>query len=1545
MRLVKTRGRAVRLAIVCLGSVELIAAAIPKSTIVAPVVDVSTNAGAVIERDLCLTISLGDAAASECGDLRLVHGLPGVRTLSRERAPVLIYSSGTARPAPIVAANVSLPSGVAGLNRVTAVLNINGVARARGVWMQSGWPNVAAARIALSYDASPDPTGIYRYTLAVAAYYGETAVTTTVAGDLAVVNRRSSYFGAGWWLAGFDQVLLDSQGVPGIWVGGDGSLRRYKPAGANAWAAAALDRPDTLKRDGSGFVRLLPNGVKVRFDSLGRHIATRNRLGYETTFSYDPSGRLDHISAPLAAAPFQFHYAASGQLRSIDAPANAGQTRITTVYQNGARIDSIADPDRSRVRFFYPNSITSVIIARTDRLGAKTAFAFDASQKVVSSNVRISASDSIYTVIRPKESVGIANAVGAGATDTALAYTRIDGPRSDVGDTTLFWLDRFGSPLRIRDAVGRVTSIVKGDSRFPAVATQLVDPAGIVTTAQYDARGNPSSVTTQNPYGDGRNATTTYSWDPTWDEISSITLPQGEVTTFQYDPNNGNRLWEQQGADTLRRVRFSYSNPYLLLSSVLVPDIGGRDSVEYDSRGNPVATLTPSGYRTVYNTDVIGRDTLRLYPIDAGNTARERITYDSADRVRTSTSFGPQMPKTPNYQSRPSPADSVIVTNTYDAEGNLLQVSRTRGVLYPGYAPISTFYAYDSAGRKVSEILFGTFEKYLYDPAGNVVRLITARGDSIDMIYDAANRLIRRAVPTVTYSSTPCSGFIDGSCFFAFPEREGPNLCIAADTSTFGYDAAGRMIRADNGSARVRRSYFPNGALKTDSMRLATYARPCAPMPTDDALFTQHSYGLAFTYDLDGRRSTFAHPNQYCAQPGCMESYVYDRNTSALDTLVDSRGDVHSFAYDLAGRLTHRRTPGNVDDEFTYDAESNIASHIVHGAATDYLLDGAQFDQRGKMISAHTESPLGSADLLFSYSGLGAVTAFEQTGTIGGFSSEEFIVDALGNRSERRQMSNQYDPGDPERHRTLRYNAWNQLDGIDGDPPTPPYNNYYAETYLYDAAGNTTLFHKNTNTSGGGGDVTYNDSGIDGSRAASASARGGGPRVVEAPATATGARSDVFHQDSHISYYGADNKLRVFNRHIGIGPASADTLYGERGVFEEYRYDALGRRVFERTRRIGAGCPSTLDCQSRATRTVWDGDRILYEIRSPGGEIINGNPPPPPDSTTNMSTSPDQSVALIKAPHGPHESELLSRLDPGASGLLTAVDTIPDPGIEGEATVIGYTHALGISGIDEPVEIRANSQSIFPHTGWRGMLAMGTYANGARSDCGVANPCDRIDWPAANVTIDRGGYARTEPTTWYGSLASAGSEGSGLQYMRNRYYDPKRGQFTQADPSGLGGGLNLYGFGNGDPVSYNDPFGLWPDLGGRVIIFLAQMAVSHPKILRVLEGIERVPEATKDYVELLKQTSEVEADHYSEHLLKEMKDQAIKSKKSPIWTGAKRAARASETNSGQAAKRVMEEQVLRDAAGVGSRLTILGAALEILWPTKMGDGELRKMRR
>jgi RHS repeat-associated protein len=70
--------------------------------------------------------------------------------------------------------------------------------------------------------------------------------------------------------------------------------------------------------------------------------------------------------------------------------------------------------------------------------------------------------------------------------------------------------------------------------------------------------------------------------------------------------------------------------------------------------------------------------------------------------------------------------------------------------------------------------------------------------------------------------------------------------------------------------------------------------------------------------------------------------------------------------------------------------------------------------------------------------------------------------------------------------------------------------------------------------------------------------------------------------------------------------------------------------------------------------------------------------------------------------------------------------------------------------------------------------------------------------------------------SWHGSILRNKQDGSGLEYMRNRVYDPKSGRFTQEDPIGLAGGLNLYGFANGDPLTFSDPFGLCPERARNV---------------------------------------------------------------------------------------------------------------------------------
>jgi RHS repeat-associated protein len=84
-----------------------------------------------------------------------------------------------------------------------------------------------------------------------------------------------------------------------------------------------------------------------------------------------------------------------------------------------------------------------------------------------------------------------------------------------------------------------------------------------------------------------------------------------------------------------------------------------------------------------------------------------------------------------------------------------------------------------------------------------------------------------------------------------------------------------------------------------------------------------------------------------------------------------------------------------------------------------------------------------------------------------------------------------------------------------------------------------------------------------------------------------------------------------------------------------------------------------------------------------------------------------------------------------------------------------------------------------------------------------------VEWPAQYTWAYhqyRRGYSG--PYNWMGSLAYGSRDASGLHYRRNRFYNAETGRFTQEDPIGMAGGINVYGFANGDPVSYSDPYGL-----------------------------------------------------------------------------------------------------------------------------------------
>lgn len=177
----------------------------------------------------------------------------------------------------------------------------------------------------------------------------------------------------------------------------------------------------------------------------------------------------------------------------------------------------------------------------------------------------------------------------------------------------------------------------------------------------------------------------------------------------------------------------------------------------------------------------------------------------------------------------------------YDLERNLTETHRwsSAGGLHNTLVERTR---YDWANRPVARVApDGARDSTAYDHAGNPVALVTRRGDTLTMRYDAANRLMERRAPAVSYGT----GSYDGASFDA--------LSLGADTARFHYDLMGRDTLAMNRYARITRSYFTNGRLASETQRLRNVS-DLSRSVSDPAGFGSHIYTLTETYDLSGRR-------------------------------------------------------------------------------------------------------------------------------------------------------------------------------------------------------------------------------------------------------------------------------------------------------------------------------------------------------------------------------------------------------------------------------------------------------------------------------------------------------------------------------------------------------------------------------------------------------------------------------------------------------------------------------------------------------------------
>lgn len=464
---------------------------------------------------------------------------------------------------------------------------------------------------------------------------------------------------------------------------------------------------------------------------------------------------------------------------------------------------------------------------------------------------------------------------------------------------------------------------------------------------------------------------------------------------------------------------------------------------------------------------------------------------------------------------------------------------------------------------------------------------------------------------------------------------------------------------------------------------------------------------------------------------------------------------------------------------WTNDADGRLLRDIVINPDTSFprwvidSLRAAQhrYDGRDKLLWRSDSIVLKDTTQL-QYSGLGTLTnsKFTQAGVSQGWgpnttvrfgSADVLVVDPLGNITNGATYDTTFINGFPQQPVQLPRNATYQA--ATGRILTTGASLPGLRTFYYDSSGN------------------------------------------EAFSSLIGDAGGTNPSEDRRSYYDASGRLVAAEWRFLPSQGNPGT-WGYKRAFEEYRHDPLGRRIWVRAQRDCYLIPSTMpdlsglsiECsRSFVRRTIWDGQQELAEIQAP-------------DNATDRETD------------GSYFS---------AQALINGKDPNPYYG----RVIYTYGHT-----IDQPLSIFRLGYADWPQGGsyttsawgtfavmpfWDAMgnAKIGTFGNGAAVRQLVPSPpppptqqctnpnnspqrCVKLYWPESFTALDR--LKGFTPQMYAGSLLDGKRNASGTEFKRNRVYDPKTGRFTQEDPIGLAGGLNLYGFANGDPVNFSDPFGL-----------------------------------------------------------------------------------------------------------------------------------------
>ena len=553
-------------------------------------------------------------------------------------------------------------------------------------------------------------------------------------------------------------VTLPNGGVFSyVWDGLSRLIRTVDPAGGhweNTYDAASVltkmtdptgvrVRTQADRKSGSVTSWDGTDGVRVKFDHLGRPVAREEIFSPTEAAQEAPKARAEKTDTPESAAELVVYDPAGNPVEILD--AEGGLTRYE--YNLASQLVRQVSP-AGRITAYTYNScgrLDSVTEGAETAEAVTTRYSYDADGRLTERNLPGMSEKITYDA-----NSRVVSVIGGSGGDVFYTYDacgRVRSIRDAAWGTRKFSYDAAGQVTEVTNGLGGVTRYTYDEA---GNVTKVTDPAGRITTYEYDVLGN--MVKTTDPAG----VVTSYEYDAAGRVLRVVDAAQ-KVHAWGYDSSGVACAYSVDGTEQLRVDRDNRTRSVTVTDYAAGIPADGRDEnlpwvsrYELDRLGRITAvarswgefqSATSNGaYELSYAYDADGYRTGFTSPYGALAYTRNAVGNISAI---TNTDTGEQ--SSLGYDAagaliRAQVADTVR-SWTYDGHGAITGYSETAADA-DNSADVRVEVIRDEAGRIVGVDSAAGLITYAYDGAGQLVS--ARRGDErMSWVWDAAGCLIR----------------------------------------------------------------------------------------------------------------------------------------------------------------------------------------------------------------------------------------------------------------------------------------------------------------------------------------------------------------------------------------------------------------------------------------------------------------------------------------------------------------------------------------------------------------------------------------------------------------------------------------------------------------------------------------------------------------------------------------------------------------------------------------------------------------------------------